>query len=236
MDLLFRGNLTAENTNMTEITNKNVLYDEEENIKSHKLAVDTETEYCNMYASGRRIVDMQYVFNQIKNSVHKGPFDCTFLNMTFISEKLHGFRSTFKFKCDVCNCVMFINSEKLKPETYLPINEAAVNGSIAAGIGFTQLSALCATMDIPCMSSTTYLTVKEFIFKRIHKVADVQMKIAGDEERQLAIEAGTVDVDGIPMCTVVADGQWSKRSYKTKYDALSGVASYIYIYRVILFL
>jgi len=33
-----------------------------------------------------------------------------------------------------------------------------------------------------------------------------------------------VDVDdGIPFCTVVADGQWSKRSYKTKYVALSGV-------------
>ncbi len=33
------------------------------------------------------------------------------------------------------------------------------------------------------------------------------------------------DDDGVPMCTVIADGQWSKRSYKTKYDALSGVVS-----------
>ncbi|KAL4120167.1 hypothetical protein QTP88_012897 [Uroleucon formosanum] len=38
------------------------------------------------------------------------------------------------------------------------------------------------------------------------------------------------------MCTVVADGQWSKRSYKTKYDALSGVATIIgYKSRKILF-
>jgi hypothetical protein len=29
------------------------------------------------------------------------------------------------------------------------------------------------------------------------------------------------------MCTVVADGQWEKRSYKTKYDALSGAVSII---------
>lgn len=170
---------------------------------------------------------MHHVFSQIKNSVHQGSFGCTFLNMTFISEKKHGFRSTFKFQCDVCNIVMSINSEKVKPETYLPINDAAVNGSIAAGIGFTQLSELCAIMDIPCMSSTTFLTVQEFICRKIHEVAEVQMKIAGDEERRLAKEAGSVDIDGIPMCTVVADGQWSKRSYKTKYDALSGVVRYI---------
>jgi len=35
-----------------------------------------------------------------------------------------------------------------------------------------------------------------------------------------------VDVDGIPMISVVNDGQWSKRSYRTKYDALSGAVSY----------
>jgi len=68
---------------------------------------------------------------------------------------------------------MFINS-------YLPINDAAVNGSIAAGIGFTQLSELCAVMDIPCMSSSTFLSVQEFISKKIYEVSEVQMKIAGE--------------------------------------------------------
>jgi len=48
------------------------------------------------------------------------------------------------------------------------------------------------------------------------------MKFAGIEEKQLALEAGDVDIDGVPMCLVVTDGQWSKRSYKTKYDAYSG--------------
>ncbi|KAE9522977.1 hypothetical protein AGLY_016608 [Aphis glycines] len=122
---------------------------------------------------------------------------------------------------------MFIESEKSKPETYLPINEAAVSGSISAGIGFTQLSELCATMDIPCMVTCTYVLVQGFINNRIHNVAEAQMKIAGDEERRLAIEAETVDVDGIPMCTIVADGHWSKRCNKTKYDALSRVATII---------
>ncbi|CAH1721716.1 unnamed protein product [Aphis gossypii] len=209
--------------------------DPEDNAKNlHNLTVDEsilsnqEIKQCDVdESSGRRIVDMHYVFSQIKNSVHRGSFGCTFLNMTFISEKKHGFRSSFKFKCDVCNIVMFIDSEKSKPEAYLPVNYSAVNGSIAAGIGFTQLSELCAIIDIPCMSSTTFLKIQEFICKRIHEVAEEQMKIAGEEERRLAIKAGTLDVDGTPMCTVVADGQWSKRSYKTKYDALSGVATII---------
>lgn len=207
--------------------------DTEDILHKHDLVSEQSTptnQIVEYKSSGRRIVDMNYIFYQIKNSNHKGPFGCSFLNMTFISEKKHGLRSTFKFKCDVCNIVLCIESEKSKPETYLPINEAAVSGSISAGIGFTQLSELCATMDIPCMASCTFLLVQEFINKKIHDVAEAQMKIAGDEERRLAIEAGSLDIDGIPMCTVVADGQWSKRSYKTKYDALSGVVRKIHKY------
>lgn len=37
------------------------------------------------------------------------------------------------------------------------------------------------------------------------------------------MKEGYIDGDGIPMITVVTDGVWCKRSYKTKYDALSGV-------------
>jgi len=61
--------------------------------------------------------------------------------------------------------------------------------------------------------------------EKIHKAALKEMQIAVEEEKKLAIAAGEIDHDGTPMCTVVADGQWSKRSYKTKYDALSGVVS-----------
>lgn len=46
--------------------------------------------------------------------------------------------------------------------------------------------------------------------------------MAGQEERQIAINCGNIDIDGVPVCTVIADGQWSKRSYKTKFNAFSG--------------
>lgn len=51
------------------------------------------------------------------------------------------------------------------------------------------------------------------------------MKLAGNEEKRLALEAGDIDSDGISMCPVIADGQWGKRSNKTKYDTLSGSVS-----------
>ena len=49
---------------------------------------------------------------------------------------------------------------------------------------------------------------------------------AGKEEAELAKQCGDVR-NGIPVITVIVDGAWSKRSYKTNYNALSGVASII---------
>lgn len=72
------------------------------------------------------------------------------------------------------------------------------------------------------MSFTSYNKVLSTIGKVVSQTAWDKMKKAGDEERKMAIESGCVDDDGIPMCAVVADGQWSKRSYKTKYNASSG--------------
>lgn len=103
------------------------------------------------------------------------------------------------------------------------MNEAIVSGTIGSGLGYSQLAEFSASLDIPCKSDTTYRSVLTKISDNIHQAALQEMAIAGKEERELAIKEGNIDKDGTPMCTVVADGQWSKRSYKTKYDALSGV-------------
>lgn len=100
-------------------------------------------------------------------------------------------------------------------------------------IGLKQQAELSAAMEIPCMPSTTFLREHEELSSSIHNLAWEEIQKAGNEERKLAIEAGDVDDDGIPFCTVVADGQWSKRSYKSKYDALSGVVQNIlYFYYI----
>lgn len=36
------------------------------------------------------------------------------------------------------------------------------------------------------------------------------------------MESGNVDENEVPLCTVIVDGQWSKGSYRTKYNAFSG--------------
>lgn len=93
------------------------------------------------------------------------------------------------------------------------------------GIGYTQLNEFLSGLEIPSMTSKTYTNIETTLKTEIINTAWFEMKKAGQEEKKIAIETGNIDTDGIPMITVVADGQWSKRSYRTKYDALSGVVS-----------
>jgi len=56
------------------------------------------------------------------------------------------------------------------------------------------------------------------------------MDNAAKDEAELAISKGEVDADGMPLITVVADGSWCKRSYRTMYNSPSGmVITNIYI-------
>lgn len=93
------------------------------------------------------------------------------------------------------------------------------------GIGHTQLSELSALIEVPSISSTSYLKNFSNISDVVQDTAIEEMIKAGDEERRIAIENGNVDENGVPMCTVIADGQWSKRSYKTKYNSFSGAVN-----------
>lgn len=92
------------------------------------------------------------------------------------------------------------------------------------GIGHTQLSEF-SFLEIPSLSCSSYIKIQSTLAKVISDSAWEEMRKAGEEEKELALKCGNVDTDGIPMCTVVADGQWCKRSYKTNYNASSGVVS-----------
>ena len=53
--------------------------------------------------------------------------------------------------------------------------------------------------------------------------AEEEMRVAGEEERQLAIERGDV-INDIPHIPVITDGSWMKRSYRSgSYDSPSGL-------------
>jgi hypothetical protein len=119
----------------------------------------------------------------------------------------------------MCNLITKIESEK--SESYVLINKAIMTATIGIGIGYTQLSEFFAILDIPYLSTNTYGKIFDELSTVIKQTAWEQMRLAGIEEKQLAIEAGDIDTDGVSLCSVIVNGQWGKRSYKTKYDALS---------------
>jgi len=83
-----------------------------------------------------------------------------------------------------------------------------------------------STLEIPCLSSNTYKKEHDKISEGYEIAATKEMELAAREEAQLAIELGEVGPDGIPHISVVADGSWCKRSYRTQYNSLSGAVSF----------
>lgn len=91
-------------------------------------------------------------------------------------------------------------------------------------------------MELPSISSTSYCKNLSTVSHSVRDTAIDEMIKAGNEEREIAIKNENVDENGVPMCTVIADGQWSKRSYKTKYNSFSGAVknlNYLLDYLVI---
>lgn len=78
---------------------------------------------------------------------------------------------------------------------------------------------------MPVVSNNKYQSVHNEIATYFNEISWEEIELAGKEEEKIAIQKNDVDADGRPMIAVIADGAWSKRSYKTKYNALSGVVS-----------
>lgn len=68
------------------------------------------------------------------------------------------------------------------------------------------------------------------VYEWFKKTAIEEIRKAGSEEAERAKDIGSVDSEGIPMITVIADGCWSKRSYRNNYSASSGAAAIIGAY------
>jgi len=124
----------------------------------------------------------------------------------------------------MCGLQEIIKSENDKNQD-INVNMAIVSSIVNTGQGYSQLEEFSATMNMPNMSNKLYQNSHNSIYRYFNEIALNEMLLAGKEEEKLALEKGEVDHLGRPTITVVADGAWSKRSYKTKYNALSGVVS-----------
>lgn len=157
---------------------------------------------------------------------HESIFGCTGKNIEYVEERKIGFISKFSLKCNMCGSSFVLNSCEEKKEE-MSLNESFVSAVIAIGSGFSGLEELSAIVGIPCISKRKYNKCQEKVYDWWEKTKIKSMEEAAQEEARLAIDDGCVDKDGIPMITVVADGCWAKRSYKTNYSSLSGAAAIV---------
>lgn len=133
-------------------------------------------------------------------------------NMNIVHEVRYGLKSIVQLKCNMCNLECSLNTEE---ETSMDINTASVAGAMAIGIGYSQLEELLSAMEVPAMSQNTYAKYHDLVSDAWEKTALQEMEAAVKAEIDHAVEEGQVSPDGIPILTVVIDGSWAKRSYRT---------------------
>lgn len=176
---------------------------------------------------GRRIIDFQYFWDQIKKiNNHNKATDCTIDNLQLLKEHKEGLQSTFFLKCNMCNMKFKLQTSDNSATANMDVNRGAVTGAIMIGIGNSNLNELLASVDLPTLTQHHYSKCHDEVAAWWETAAQNSMQEAAKEESAEAIASGDVK-DGIPVLTVVADGCWSKRSYKTNYSASSGVAAII---------
>lgn len=176
--------------------------------------------------AGRRIIDISFFLNELKEYANHGKFECGILYMEVISEKRRGLISDLKIKCKMCNHIQVISTDGEKKDK-MNCNAAAVAGIIKIGCGYSNMEEFLSTLNVPPMSANTFIKEQNYISEAWERTALKEMEIAANEEKKMAIQRGDIDEEGIPYITVVVDGTWAKRSYRTNFASLSGVVSLI---------
>lgn len=175
--------------------------------------------------NGRRIVEMDFFFQQLKQISLHNFGRCPFKSIEIRKEIRNGLRSKIVLRCNTClkNFLLRTSQDENTMES-MCLNSTAVLATNMIGIGFSQFEQFTSVLDVPVMSSGTYKKLNDKIGQFWEETSEECMKQAAEEERKIAIERGQIDEeDGIPYITVIADECWSKRSYNRNYTALSGV-------------
>jgi len=119
---------------------------------------------CNIQEKiplGRCIINLSFFLKELHNVFdnHARGIDCQFEYWKFINYRRRGLLTQFFFKCEMCHYEASIWSEPI--EKTLDLNAVVVSKSVAAGIGYSQLKQLFASMNIVCMSDKTYRKHRE---------------------------------------------------------------------------
>ncbi|KAJ8969611.1 hypothetical protein NQ317_001975 [Molorchus minor] len=197
------------------------LFDEYNRIMENKLEVEVEKDMEKL--SGCRIVEIDYFLKNVMNLQIRHNKRCTGGRLSISGENRCGLRSTYVFKCNVCDKELSISNEDPKKSTSI-INRAAVWATLSTGSTYTHSAEFFSILDIPTISANMFYQVQRELSEVWKDSLWYSMKEAGEEEKRAALERGDIDVAGVPCITVYLDGGWSKRSYGHTYNAASGVA------------
>lgn len=193
-----------------------------------------QTSHDEWKSSERCIINPKYFLQKLTQTFDKHTERqqfCSFKDWELESTATHGMYTKFFFECRMCGHTDdFWSDPRGEDLDGIDLNEAAVSGTLTTGIGFAQFEELCAAINITCMSETSYRKYRDKVIGYFEKAASAAMKEAADEERKLAFAAGDFIIyEGrkIALIAVVADGQWSRRSYGHTYNALSGAVAIV---------
>lgn len=80
-------------------------------------------------------------------------------------------------------CTKFDLCSELQTQSeYIAINKAAVSGSIAVGTGYSQLAEFAASIDVPCMTNSTFIKTEADLTKYIQETSWDEIRLAGSFE------------------------------------------------------
>jgi len=101
------------------------------------------------------------------------------MDMQCISERNLGFYFEWNFECKMCSTKFNLCSELQSQSEYIAINKAAVSGSIAVGTGYSQLAEFAASIDIPCMTNSTFIKTEANLTEYIQETSWDEIRLAG---------------------------------------------------------
>ncbi|XP_066255672.1 uncharacterized protein [Euwallacea similis] len=107
------------------------------------------------YLPGRRIVDVDYLINQLLQFPHRPLFFCRSADITIKNEIREGFFSIYVLRCNRCLREHSICNEEPKTEM-LDVNLAFVAGILSLKLDLYQLNELCSAIHIPTISGKDF--------------------------------------------------------------------------------
>ncbi|KAJ8912576.1 hypothetical protein NQ315_005739, partial [Exocentrus adspersus] len=195
-----------------------------------RYVLECEKELPNSHKviEGNRVVELNYVIQETLRLQKKHYQLCTLGDLVVTEEirKGSGLVSTIVLWCHICKRSYSFQTEDPK-KNVSGINLGHVWGTLATGSTYEHSAELMSCMNIPTMPQKQFQKYELHLGEVWKTSLWESMENAGKRERNHALEKSNVCQDGTPWITVYVDGSWSKRSYGTNYNALSGMVGII---------